>query len=44
MNKVFLGLLAMLMICSCSEKKERGEKAPIRVKTQMVSPAFSDGA
>jgi len=44
MNKVFLGLLAMLMICSCSEKKERGEKAPIRVKTQMVSPAFSDGS
>ena len=44
MKKVFLGLLAILMVCSCGEKKESGTKAPIRVKTQIVSPAFSDNA
>ena len=44
MEKVFLGLLTVLMVCSCGEKKESGVKAPTRVKTQMVMPAFSDGA
>ena len=44
MKKVILGLLAVLLICSCGEKKESGAKAPLRVKTQMVSPAFSDDA
>ena len=44
MKQVLLGLLAVLMICSCSERKESGAKAPTRVKTQMVSPAFTDGA
>ena len=44
MKKVFLGLLTVLMVCSCGEKKESGVKAPTRVKTQMVMPAFSDGA
>jgi len=44
MKKVFLGLLAILMVCSCGEKKESGTKAPMRVKTQIVSPAFSDNA
>ena len=44
MKKGIIGLLAILMVCSCSEKKERGVKAPTRVKTQMVSPAFADGA
>jgi RND family efflux transporter MFP subunit len=44
MKKGLLGLLAVLMVCSCSEKKESGLKAPTRVKTLMVSPAFSDGA
>ena len=32
------------MICSCSEKKENGAKVPVRVKTLLVSPAFSDDA
>ena len=32
------------MICSCSEKKGSETKAPIRVKTQVVSPAFADDA
>ena len=44
MKQVLIGLLAVLMICSCSERKESGAKAPTRVKTQMVSPAFTDGA
>ena len=43
MKKGFLGLLTILMVCSCGEKKVSVEKAPIRVKTQMVSPAFADG-
>ena len=42
MKKVFLGLLAVLMVCSCGEKKERGAKAPTRVKTEVVS-SISDG-
>ena len=37
MKKGFLGLLAGLMVCSCSEKKESGAKAPTRVKTEVVS-------
>ena len=44
MRKGILGLLAILMVCSCNEKKESGAKALVRVKTQMVSPAFADGA
>ena len=44
MKKGFLGLLAIVMVCSCGEKKESGAKAPMRVKTQIVSPAFSDDA
>jgi len=44
MKKCVLGLLAILMVCSCSEKKESVAKAAIRVKTQIVSPAFADDA
>ena len=44
MKKGILGLLAILMVCSCGEKKESGAKAPTRVKTQLVSPAASDNA
>ena len=39
MKKVILGLLTILMVCSCSEKKENGVKAPTRVKTEVVSSA-----
>jgi len=39
MKKGFLGLLTVLMICSCSEKKGTGVKAPTRVKTEVVSTA-----
>jgi RND family efflux transporter MFP subunit len=44
MKKGVLGLLAILMVCSCGEKKESGVKAPTSVKTLMVSPALSDDA
>ena len=37
MNKiVFIGLLTVLMICSCGEQKESGAKAPTRVKAEVV--------
>ena len=39
MKKGILGLLTVLMVCSCSEKKESGTKAPTRVKTEVVSSA-----
>ena len=44
MKKSILGLLTILVVCSCGEKKESGAKAPLRVKTQIVSPALSDDA
>ena len=44
MKKGILGLLAVLMVCSCVGKKESGAKAPTRVKTQLVSPASADDA
>jgi RND family efflux transporter MFP subunit len=42
MKNGLLGLLVMLIACSCSENKKAEQKSPTRVKTQMVSPAFSD--
>ena len=45
MKKSILGLLALLAVCSCGNKsQENGAKAPTRVKTQIVAPAFSDDA
>jgi RND family efflux transporter MFP subunit len=44
MKKGILGLLAVLLVCSCGNKKESGAKAPMRVKTHLVSPAFADDA
>ena len=44
MKKVYLGLLTILMIFSCGKKKESRAKAPMRVKTQLASPAVSDNA
>ena len=35
----FIGLLTVLLVCSCSEKKESGIKAPTRVRTEVVSSA-----
>ena len=44
MKKGILVLFAMLMVCSCDEKKERGVKAPMSVKTEVVSAACADAA
>ena len=44
MKKGLLGLLAILLVCSCGNKKESGAKAPTRVKTVVVSAAFADDA
>jgi RND family efflux transporter MFP subunit len=45
MKKVlFLMISCWLLIVGCSEKTGNGEKAPTRVKTQVVSPGMSDNA
>ena len=44
MKKGLLVLLTILMVCSCGNKKESGAKAPMRVKTLVVSAAFADDA
>ena len=44
MRKSFLILAAVLLVCSCSEKKESRAKAPIRVKMQVVSPSMADNS
>ena len=44
MNKALLGLLAILVLCGCSEKKENRTKAPIRVMTELVSDVLSPDA
>ena len=41
MKKGILGLLTIVLVCGCSEKKESGVKAPTRVKTEVVSEASS---
>ena len=37
MKKSIIGLLTILMVCGCSEKKENGVKAPTRVMTEVVN-------
>ncbi|MBO4827494.1 MAG: efflux RND transporter periplasmic adaptor subunit [Prevotella sp.] len=38
MNKVYaIGLLAIGLLCSCSEKKDNTQKTPTRVETEVVS-------
>jgi RND family efflux transporter MFP subunit len=37
MKRSILGLLTVLTVCSCGEKKESGTKAPTRVKTEVVN-------
>ena len=44
MRKLLLILASVIIVCSCSEKKEDGKKAPIRVKTLVVSPAMADNS
>ena len=36
-------LLATIVVCSCSEKKEQATKAPVRVKTELVSASAGNG-
>ena len=44
MRKSILMLLGVMLICSCTSKKEQETKAPTRVKTQVVSPGMEDNA
>lgn len=43
MKKGLLGLLVILAMSSCSEKKKEVEKAPTQVKTEVVSSATDNG-
>lgn len=43
MKKGIIILLGIILICSCSEKKEQGVKAPTRVNTMVVSSASGHG-
>lgn len=42
MRRTVLGLLAMMMLCGCSDKPASVEKAPTRVTTQVVTPGMVD--
>jgi RND family efflux transporter MFP subunit len=44
MRKIILMLLSAALVCSCGQKKEQQSKAPMRVKTQIVSPGMVDNA
>ncbi len=41
MNKSILMLLSVMLICSCTSKKEQDAKAPVRVKTEVAQIATS---
>ncbi len=43
-TKLMMLLSTVLIVSSCSENKKVEQKAPTRVKTQMVSPAMADGS
>lgn len=44
MKKCMWMLLAVVLVSSCGQKKEHQEKAPMRVKTLVVSPGLVDKA
>ena len=44
MRKYVFLLLGVMAVCSCSENSKKEQKAPVRVKTQSVAPAFADGS
>ena len=44
MKKIIMILMATVLVGSCGQKKEQSEKAPTRVKTQVVSPGLVDNA
>ena len=44
MKKGLLGLLAVLVVYSCGEQEKKGEKAPTRVQTEVMSAANGNGS
>lgn len=42
MNRSILGLMTVIILCSCGGKNAGGEKAPTRVNTQVVSSGMAD--
>ena len=44
MKRSVLGLMALLVLCSCNERKSNEVKPPTRVKTMVVSPGMVDNA
>jgi len=44
MRKYVFLLLAFMTLCSCSENKKVEQKAPLRVKTQVVSHGFANNS
>ena len=42
MKQWIMILLAIAMVCGCSEKKVKGKRAPIRVKTEQVTAGGAD--
>lgn len=44
MSKYVFLLLGLMVVCSCGEKKKELQKAPVRVKTTVLSPAFVNDA
>ena len=42
--RLAVAVLLVVGLCSCGEKDKQEQKAPTRVKTQMVSPGFVDNA
>lgn len=43
MRKSIIGLLTILLVCSCGKKKDSGVKAPTRVKTEVVGTSAANG-
>ena len=43
MRKSIIGLLTILLVCSCGKKKDSGVKAPTRVKTEVVGMSAANG-
>ena len=42
-TNICLALLAVMVITACGKKSEKKEKAPVKVKTEVIKPSF-DGA
>ena len=44
MKRFLLGMLVVLTVGSCSDQKKEQQKAPVRVKSHLVSPGYVDNA